>query len=269
MDFGIATSSAGVRPGRRDDRHHRLHGARTGHRQAGGRARRHLRLRPDPLRHAARAAAGQRGRAGRSTSCGAASSPRRRPRARSGPTFRSRSMPWCQTASSRRPNSASPTRCPRAGLEPSPTTASSDPWRCRARWPAMAAAPALPPCWPRSCGGVSPPPVVVERAPVSVLIADFENQDRRPGLQRRPRTGARSRHRKRLVHHRLSAPRCAARRRRGPPGRPLDEQTARLVALSEGVAGLLPVSRIAAENRGYRINIRRCAGATSRLRGAR
>ena len=126
MDFGIARSmtergTGGRRPARatarrrrrrRPDharqrgRHHRVHGARTGAGEAGRSARRHLRLRPDPVRPAARPDARPRAqqRVRRSSTSRMRETP---PPAR---TNRSRPSPRRWTASSRSASSPTPGR---------------------------------------------------------------------------------------------------------------------------------------------------------------
>jgi tetratricopeptide (TPR) repeat protein len=129
----------------------------------------------------------------------------------------------------------------------------------RARWPAVAASTVLTAILASGIWWWVTPPVVEEKAPVSVLVADFENKTGDPvfdgvveqalglGIEsasfvtRYPR-------------------RDALRVAEGiKPGAKLDEQTARLVALREGVARVL-VGSVEPDGERFKITARLLAG---------
>ena len=129
----------------------------------------------------------------------------------------------------------------------------------RARWPAVTAAMLVTALLVTGVWRWISPPPVAAKPPVSVLIADFQNRTGDPvfngvleqalglGIEGASFITA---------YPRRDALRVAASVR---PGRPLDEETARVVALSEGV-GIVLVSEIAAENGGYRLSTRALRG---------
>ena len=129
----------------------------------------------------------------------------------------------------------------------------------RARWPAVTAAMLVTALLVTGVWRWISPPPVAAKPPVSVLIADFQNRTGDPvfngvleqalglGIEGASFITA---------YPRRDALRVAASVR---PGRPLDEETARVVALSEGV-GIVLVSEIAAENGGYRLSSRALRG---------
>lgn len=131
----------------------------------------------------------------------------------------------------------------------------------KARWPAVAASTVVTALLASGVWWWVTPPVIVEKAPVSVLVADFENKTGDPvfdgvveqalglGIEsasfvtRYPR-------------------RDALRVAEGiKPGARLDEQTARLVALREGVARVL-VGSVEPSGSQFRITARVLAGGS-------
>jgi len=129
----------------------------------------------------------------------------------------------------------------------------------RARWPAVTAAMLVTALLVTGIWRWISPPPVVAKPPVSVLVADFQNRTGDPvfngvveqalglGIEQASFITA---------YPRRDALRVAAALR---PGAQLDEQTARLIALREGVA-VIVVGEVAAENGGYRISARTLRG---------
>jgi tetratricopeptide (TPR) repeat protein len=129
----------------------------------------------------------------------------------------------------------------------------------RARWPAVMAAMLVTALLVTAVWRwVSPPPPVA-RPPVSVLVADFQNRTGDPvfnGVVEQA-LGLGIEGASFITNYsRRDALRVAAALR---PGAHLDEQTARLVALREGVA-VIVVGEVAAENGRYRISARTLRG---------
>ncbi|MEP7119273.1 MAG: tetratricopeptide repeat protein, partial [Acidobacteriota bacterium] len=128
-----------------------------------------------------------------------------------------------------------------------------------ARWPAVAASVLATMIVGSSAWWYFTPPVVVEKAPVSVLVADFENKTGDPVfngvVEQALGLGIESAS---FVTQfpRRDALRVAAGIK---PGATLDEQTARLVALREGVARVL-VGTVEPSGSHYRITARLLAG---------
>ena len=128
-----------------------------------------------------------------------------------------------------------------------------------ARWPAVAASTVLTALVASGLWWYLTPPVVVEKAPVSVLVADFENKTGDPvfngvveqalGLGIESASFV-------TQYPRRDALRVAAGIK---PGSRLDEQTARLVALREGVARVL-VGAVEPSGSQFRITARVLAG---------
>jgi serine/threonine protein kinase/tetratricopeptide (TPR) repeat protein len=119
---------------------------------------------------------------------------------------------------------------------------------------ALAAALIIGTLW-MSSRSAPPPPPPSARPPVSVLIADFDNQAKDPlfaeSLEQAlsiAMEGASFV----TSYSRTTAKGLIAARK---PGEPLNEENARLVAASEGI-GVVLTGAIVAENAGYRINVR-------------
>ena len=129
----------------------------------------------------------------------------------------------------------------------------------RARWPAVAASVLATAIVASGSWWYFTPPVVVEKAPVSVLIADFENRTGDPvfdgvveqalGLGMESASFI-------TAYPRRDALRVAAAIK---PGAKLDEPTARLVALREGVSMVI-VGAVEASGTGFLISTRALQG---------
>ena len=106
--------------------------------------------------------------------------------------------------------------------------------------------------------GPTAPPVVEARAPVSVLIADFDNQARDPvftGSLEQALSIAIEGASFITTYSRTSAQDLVARLKQ-QPGAPLDESAARLVAASEGIKVVLTGSVAPRNNSGYTLTVR-------------
>ena len=135
----------------------------------------------------------------------------------------------------------------------------------RARWPAVTAAMLVTALLVTGLWRWISPPPVAAKAPVSVLIADFQNRTGDPvfngvveqalglGIEGASFITA---------YPRRDALRVAAAIR---PGAPLDEQTARLIALREGVAIVL-VGEVVPEDGRYRITTRALRGGDEKAK---
>ena len=106
-------------------------------------------------------------------------------------------------------------------------------------------------------GSTTPPPAAVARDPVSVLIADFDNQAKDPvftGSLEQALSIAIEGASFITTYSRTSAQDLVARLKQ-QPGAPLDESAARLVAASEGIKVVLTGS-VAPRNSGYTLTVR-------------
>jgi tetratricopeptide (TPR) repeat protein len=130
----------------------------------------------------------------------------------------------------------------------------------RARWPAVTAAMLVTALLVTGVWRWISPPPVAAKPPVSVLIADFQNRTGDPvfnGVVEQALALGVEEASFITAYPRRDALRVAAALR---PGAPLDEQTARLVALREGVA-VIVLGEVVAENGRYRISARALRGS--------